>query len=78
MNTTLLYALLADHAAKLFASMFPDSSIAKDFKCSHSKATAIMKVIAQDVWSGIAKVLETSPLTVSASLLRQSIGRRED
>jgi hypothetical protein len=46
---------LADHAAKLFASMFPDSSIAREFKCGRTKATAILKVIAQDVWSDIAK-----------------------
>ena len=48
---------LADHAAKLFASMFPDSTIAKEFKCSRTKATA---VIAQDVWRGIAKALGDS------------------
>ena len=29
--------------------MFPDSVIAKDFKCGRIKATAILKVIAQDV-----------------------------
>ena len=29
--------------------MFPDSYIAKDFKCSHTKATAMLKVIAQDL-----------------------------
>ena len=28
--------------------MFPDSSIAKDFKCSRTKATAVLKVITQD------------------------------
>ena len=51
---------LADHAAKLFASMFPDSTIAKEFKCSRTKATAILKVIAQDVWRGITKALGDS------------------
>ena len=29
--------------------MFPDSVIAKDFKCVQTKTTAILKVIAQDV-----------------------------
>ena len=29
--------------------MFQDSMIAKDFKCGWTKATAILKVIAQDV-----------------------------
>ena len=33
--------------------MFPDSSIAKDFKCSRTKATAVLKVIAQDCWKTI-------------------------
>ena len=39
---------LADHATKLFSSTFPESAIAKDFKCGRTKATAILKVIAQD------------------------------
>ena len=29
--------------------MFPDSAIAEDFKCGRTKATAILKVIAQDI-----------------------------
>ena len=41
--------LLADHCTRFFRSMFPDSTIAKDFKCGRTKATAILKVIAQDV-----------------------------
>ena len=41
--------LLADHCTKLFSFMFPDSVIARGFKCSRTKATAILKVIAQDV-----------------------------
>ena len=41
--------LLADHCNRLCRSMFPDSVIAKDFKCGRTKATAILKVIAQDV-----------------------------
>ena len=38
---------LGDYCTKLFKLMFPDSSIAKDFKCSHTKATAVLKVILQ-------------------------------
>ena len=41
--------LLADHCNRLFRSMFPDSCIARDFKCGRTKATAVLKVIAQDV-----------------------------
>ena len=41
---------LGDHCTKLFKLMFPDSSFAKYIKCSHSKATAVLKVIAQDCW----------------------------
>ena len=41
--------LLADHCNQLFRSMFPDSTIAKDFKCGHTKATAILKVISQEI-----------------------------
>ena len=51
---------LADHATKLFVSMFSDSTIAKDFKCGRTKATAILKVIAQDMWMGIASALSNS------------------
>ena len=40
--------------------MFPDSSIAEDFKCSRTKAAAVLKVIAQDCWKTIsAAVRET-------------------
>jgi hypothetical protein len=33
---------IADHASKLFQSMFPDSAIARQFTCSRTKATAIV------------------------------------
>ena len=45
---------LGDHCTKLFKLMFPDSSIAKDFKCSRTKATAVLKVIALDCWKTIS------------------------
>ena len=50
--------LLADHCTKLFQSMFPDSAIAKSFKCSRTKATAILKVIALDILQQIRDVLQ--------------------
>ena len=50
--------LLADHCTKLFQSMFPDSAIAKSFKCSCTKATAILKVIALDILQQIRHVLQ--------------------
>ena len=51
---------LGDHCTKLFKLMFPDCSTAKDFKCSRTKATAVLKVIAQDYWKTIsAAVRET-------------------
>lgn len=40
---------VADHCSKLFPSMFPDSDIARGFKCGRTKATATVKVIAQDL-----------------------------
>ena len=40
---------VADHCSKLFSSMFPDSAIAKAFKCGRTKATAIVKVLAQEI-----------------------------
>ena len=40
---------LADHCSKLFPSLFPDSAIARAFKCGRTKATAILKVIADEV-----------------------------
>ena len=40
--------------------MFPNSSIAKDFKCSCTKAAGMLGVIAQDCWKTIsAAVRET-------------------
>ena len=44
---------LGDHCTQLFKLMFPDSSIAKDFKCSRTKATAVLKVV-QDCWKTIS------------------------
>ena len=63
---------LGDHCTKLFRLMFPDSSIAKDFKRSRSKATVVLKVIAQDCWKTISVVVKR--LNTSASkLMRQLI-----
>ena len=75
---------LGDHCTKLFKLMFPDSSIAKYFKCSHTKATALLKVIAQDCWKIIsAAVRETKyfslqtdettdiPITQQAAIMLQ-------
>lgn len=52
--------LLADHCNRLFRSMFPDSSIAKDFKCGRTKATAVLKIIAQDVQQKLLCALSDS------------------
>lgn len=35
--------LSSDHASKLFKKMFPDSEIAKNFACGHTKTAAIIK-----------------------------------
>ena len=40
--------------------MFPDSAIAKSFKCSRTKATAILKVIALDILQQIRDVRQES------------------
>ena len=40
--------------------MFPDSSFAKDFKCSRTKATAVLKVISQDCWKTISAAVRES------------------
>ena len=55
--------------------MFPDSSIAKDFKCSRTKATAVLEVITQDCWKTISTAVretkyfiqtdETTDITVT-------------
>ena len=55
-----LALMLADHCSKLFPSMFPDSAIAKAFKCGRTKATAIVKVIAEEVIQDILGQLEES------------------
>ena len=51
---------LADHCSKLFPSLFPDSDVAKSFKCGRTKATAIMKVVAQEVMKNLLSRLEES------------------
>ena len=45
---------LGDHCTKQFKLIFPDSSIAKDLKCSRTKATGVLKVITQDGWNTIS------------------------
>ena len=44
-----LAVAVADHCFSLFSSLFPDSAIAKAFKCGRTKATAIVKVIAGEL-----------------------------
>ena len=51
---------VADHRAKLFVSMFPDSAIAKSFKCGWKKATAIVEVVAQEIKQGILSCIAES------------------
>ena len=40
--------------------MFPDSAIAKAFKCGRTKATAIVKVLAQEILEESLSVLKES------------------
>ena len=51
---------ITDHASKLFSSMFPDSAIAKEFKCGRTKATAILRAIAEDAWESIQNAVKDS------------------
>ena len=51
---------LADHCSKLFPSLFHDSAIAKAFKCGHTKATAIVNVLALEVMKDICGRLQQS------------------
>ena len=51
---------VADHCAKLFVSMFPDSAIAKSFKCGRKKATAVVEVVVHEVKQGILSRLKES------------------
>ena len=62
----------ADHAGKLFRSMFPDSDIAKKLKCAGTKTTALIKHTAetdQSIWLTLCR---QSP---SASPLFERPGR---
>ena len=51
---------VADHCSKLFPSIFPDSATAKAFKCGRTKATAIVKVLAEEVMKEVINCLEQS------------------
>ena len=51
---------LVNHATKLFSSMFPDSAIVKEFKCGRTKATTILRAIAQDSSGSIEAALKES------------------
>lgn len=51
---------VADHCSQLFSTLFPDSMIAKGFKCGRTKATAIVKVIAQEFMEDVLLRLQES------------------
>ncbi len=55
---------VADHATKLFGQMFPDSDIAKKFKCGHAKTTALICMQSADRSRGIADDIGSQPFTV--------------
>ena len=64
---------LGDHCTKLFKLMFPDYSIAKHFRCSRTKATAVLKVIIQDCWKTIsAAIRETKYFSLQITLPLQN------
>ena len=50
----------ADHASKLFQAMFPDSKIAKGFRCARTKTTALVKFKAKEISNNIAKSAENA------------------
>ena len=52
--------LLADHCLKLFPSLFPDSTIGRTFKCGCTKATAIFKVVDDEVMKELCGHLQQS------------------
>jgi hypothetical protein len=56
---------LADHLSPLFAKMFPDSKIAKDFNCKRTKAGYIVHEFCHDTTSKLAETLKTTPFSVS-------------
>ncbi|GFN84467.1 hypothetical protein PoB_001097300 [Plakobranchus ocellatus] len=47
--------LVADHVGKLFRAMFPDSEIAKQYTCAHTKTRRIIDVLADDVEKKVTK-----------------------
>ena len=51
---------LADHCSKLFSSLFPDSAITRAFKCGRTKATAILKVVAEEIMKELLDRLQSS------------------
>ena len=59
---------VADHCSKLFSSMFPDSSIARAFKCGQTKATATVKVIGQDMIKNIMERISDSKFDESTDI----------
>ena len=54
----------ADHATQLFKEAFPDSDIAKQFKCGRTKTTQIVKTLALDAQTTAATHLQKGPFVV--------------
>ena len=51
---------MADHCTRMFPRLFLDSNIAEEFKCGCTKATAIVKVVAQELIKEILGRVQSS------------------
>ncbi|KAJ8048447.1 hypothetical protein HOLleu_00771 [Holothuria leucospilota] len=56
---------VADHCGKLFQKMFPDSHIAKKYRCARTKTTYIVETLGKDSQKRILSTIRESPFSMA-------------
>ena len=59
---------VADHAGPLFKEMFPDSAIAKKYKCGRTKTREVVTVLATEAREKTIEVVQKQPFSWSIDI----------
>ena len=62
---------VADHAGPLFKEMFPDSAIAKKYKCGRTKTREVVTVLATEAREETIEAVQKQPFSLSTGIYMQ-------